>query len=445
MNASLGEVGGEILALSLSAAQQSRRCVVEGSVGAVILLFPAEVTQRAAAADLFGRTVEDGRGIFLRQCARPRHAVVKLAQRRSGFGDLLAHGGVLLRAFIATKALAAQKARRNEQEQERRRKALIEQHKTRVRVHRQGKAQNAQRKPQRRAHAVAPRGHIHQHCRKGVGRRVDKTAAARAQIHAKADAQRRRDRKRAAALEGKEQHGKHREDAPRRKAVRRFKRGKGHQHAQQDKKRRIGVFVLPLVSRRKQRAGAHRAERGKQQRHQAACRLAHTVAQDVDKFDGEHHARRQKRQERALLIDLQIKKRIVRREDQNARGKGAQRVRKRQKQHRPRRRAGERAQSPQSRAACADHAQRERRIAAEHLRARKRAGKCKAQHAIDDLSRPLLASQQLDHLHSPSPPCALFFRGGDYCKRPGGKSLSGNGRAKKRTSLFKGTFLFFTI
>ena len=63
---------------------------------------------------------------------------------------------------------------------------------------------------------------------------MDKTAAACAQIHAKADAQRRRDRKRAAALEGKEQHGKHREDAPRRKAVRRFKRGKGHQHAQQE-------------------------------------------------------------------------------------------------------------------------------------------------------------------------------------------------------------------
>lgn len=43
---------------------------------------------------------------------------------------------------------------------------------------------------------------------------MDKTAAARAQIHAKADAQRRRNGKRAAALEGKEQHGKHREDAP---------------------------------------------------------------------------------------------------------------------------------------------------------------------------------------------------------------------------------------
>ena len=278
MNASLGEVGGEILALSLSAAQQRRRCVVEGSVGAVILLFPAEVTQRAAAADLFGRTVEDGRGIFLRQRARPRHAVVKLAQRRGGFGDLLAHGGVLLRAFIAAKALAAQKARRDQQEQERRRKALVEQHKTRVRVHRQGKAQNAQRKPQRRGHAVAPRCDVHQHRGKRIGRRLDKTAAPRAEVHPQPDAQRRRNGERAAALKGEQQHRQHREDAPRRKAVRGFERGRGHQHAEQDEKRRVGVVLLFLAAGRQKRAAAHRAERAQQQRHQAVCRLAHAVA-----------------------------------------------------------------------------------------------------------------------------------------------------------------------
>ena len=107
---------------------------------------------------------------------------------------------------------------------------------------------------------------------------MDKTAAARAQIHAKADAQRRRNGKRAAALEGKEQHGKHREDAPRRKAVRRFERGRGHQHAEQDEKRRVGVVLLFLVAGRQKRAAAHRAERAQQQRHQAVCRLAHAVA-----------------------------------------------------------------------------------------------------------------------------------------------------------------------
>ena len=44
------------------------------------------------------------------------------------------------------------------------------------------------------------------------------------------------------------------------------------------------------------------AERGKQQRHQAVCRLARAVAQHVDKFDREHHPRRHQRQEKASAV-----------------------------------------------------------------------------------------------------------------------------------------------
>ena len=238
---------------------------------------------------------------------------------------------------------------------------------------------------------------------------MNKAAFPRAEVHSKPDAQRRWNGERAPALEREEQHRQHREDAPRRKAVRRFERGRGHQHAEQDEKRRVGVVLLFLVARRQERAAAHRAERAQQQRHQAVRRLTHAVAQDVDKLDGEHHPRAQQRQKRALFVDLQIEKRIVRREDQNARGKGPQRVRKRQKQYSSRRRADKRAHAPHPRARCADHAERERRIAAEHLRPRKRERQRKAQHAVDDLSGPFLAFEQLDHPHSLSLPVRQFI------------------------------------
>ena len=315
-----------------------------------------------------------------------------------------------------------------------------------MRVHRQGKAQNAQRKPQRREHAVAPRCDVHQHRGKRIRRRVDKAAAPRAEVHPQPDAQRRRNGERAAALKGEQQHRQHREDATRRKAVRGFERGRGHQHAEQDEKRRVGVVLLFLVAGRQKRAAAHRAERAQQQRHQAVCRLAHAVAQDVDELDGEHHPRAQQRQKRPLFVEFQIEKRVVRREDQNSRGEGPKCVRKRQKQHSARRRADQRAHPPQSCARCADHAERERRVAAEHLRTRQRERERKAQHAVDDLSGPFLAFEQFDHLHSLSPPCASIYCVGDYCKRAERKSLSGNTRAKKRTGSFKtvGPFFHFT-
>ena len=107
---------------------------------------------------------------------------------------------------------------------------------------------------------------------------MDKAAAPRAEVHPQPDAQRRRNGERAAALKGEQQHRQHREDATRRKAVRRFERGRGHQHAEQDEKRRVGVVLLFLVAGRQKRAAAHRAERAQQQRHQAVCRLAHAVA-----------------------------------------------------------------------------------------------------------------------------------------------------------------------
>ena len=112
-------------------------------------------------------------------------------------------------------------------------------------------------------------------------------------------------------------------------------------------------------------------------------------------------------------------------------------VRKRQKQHSARRRADQRAHPPQSCARCADHAERERRVAAEHLRTRQRERERKAQHAVDDLSGPFLAFEQFDHLHSLSPPCASIYCVGDYCKRAERKSLSGNTRAKKEPAVLK--------
>ena len=63
--------------------------------------------------------------------------------------------------------------------------------------------------------------------------------------------------------------------------------------------------------------------------------------------------------------------------------------------------------SPHARSGGRRHPQRERRVAAEHLRAGECAGERKAQRAVHDLPRPFLAFQQLDPLHSLSPPVLL--------------------------------------
>ena len=254
-DAAVGKVGREILPASLSAPQERGGRVVEGRVGALILLFPAETAQRAAAADLLRRAVKDGGGIFLRLLRRAGDAVIKLAQRGSGLGERSAQRRVGLLALCRIQPPAAKIPARDEQEEKRRGQRLVEQHQSRRRAHRQGEAQNAQKKPQCRADAVAPTRHAHEDRRERIRRRVDKAAVSRRQVHRKADAHRRRDGHRAAALKGAQQHRKQRKDAPGSKAVRRFIRGGGHQHAQQDEERGEGLFLL---FRREQRAGAHR-------------------------------------------------------------------------------------------------------------------------------------------------------------------------------------------
>ena len=76
-----GEVDGEILGQSLSAAQKGGAGIVEGIVGLVIILMPAGTAQHALAAHLLGSLIEHDGGILWRRrgCAAKK-AVVQLTK-----------------------------------------------------------------------------------------------------------------------------------------------------------------------------------------------------------------------------------------------------------------------------------------------------------------------------------------------------------------------------